>query len=186
MFIGKEIWGPIAWNILHSFSLNNNYKIPENKKKNYYLFYTSFAYILPCMKCSEHYGEIIHNKYPMIENKINKIYLKKWVYSCHNIVNQLLKKPIFSYEIFSKKDNSIHSINALFFIDKIYTNFDYERMSLYKYDQIYNFFINFCLLYPENEIRKKLTKVIKSKSFQKIETPIQFKEWFTEYFINII
>ena len=60
----------------------------------------------------------------------------------------------------------------------IYLNFDYNNMSLYKFDQIYNFFLNFCILYPNKEIRKLLNNYIKKNNFNKIYTPNELKKWF--------
>ena len=61
MILGRKIWGPYAWHLLHTFSINNNFKISESKKHQYYIFYTSFAYVLPCMICRDHYYDIIYN-----------------------------------------------------------------------------------------------------------------------------
>ena len=36
IYNNREIWGPKAWHLLHSFSINNNFKIPQNKIHNYY------------------------------------------------------------------------------------------------------------------------------------------------------
>jgi len=178
MLYGKEKWGPIAWHLLHSFSNNNNFKIKNNKKHHYYIFYTSFIYILPCIVCRQHYTDIIYNLYPLEEKNITRIYLKKWVFSAHNIVNDFLDKPVYSYKNFNKELNIVHHKDIFFLIDKIYNNFDYKIMALYIYDQIYNFFINFCILYPNKEIREKLKKKIKSDDFVKIQKPLAFKEWF--------
>ena len=177
MLYGKEKWGPKAWHLLHSFSINENFKISENKKHNYYIFYTSFIYVLPCIICSEHYSDIIYNLNPLEEKKITRIYLKKWVFNTHNIVNSIINKPIYSYKKFNQNNNIINNKDIFFIIESIYKNFDYKNISLYKYDQIFNFFINFCILYPVIDIRKKLKKIIKSEDFNKIQTPINFKEW---------
>jgi len=177
MLYGKEKWGPKAWHLLHSFSINENFKISENKKHNYYIFYTSFIYVLPCIICSEHYSDIIYNLNPLEEKKITRIYLKKWVFNTHNIVNSIINKPIYSYKKFNQNNKIINNKDIFFIIESIYKNFDYKNISLYKYDQIFNFFINFCILYPVIDIRKKLKKIIKSEDFNKIQTPINFKEW---------
>jgi hypothetical protein len=166
----KEKWGPKAWNLLHSFSINNNYKIPDNKKHNYYIFYTTFTYILPCIICSDHYYDIIHNIEPLEEEKISRSYIKKWIFKVHNIVNSILNKPKYSYY-----QTITNNEDIFFFISNVYKNFDYDMMSLYKFDQIYNFFINFCILYPDKDIQKKLKKIIKSNNFKNIKTPNDFK-----------
>ena len=179
MNYGKEIWGPKAWNLLHSFSMTNK-KISNTKKHNYYIFYTTFIYIIPCLKCSDHYSEILYNKRPLIEENINKKYLKKWVFNIHNDVNIILKKNKYSFKDFIENDYIIEHCEIFFFIDIVYKNLDYKMMSLYKYDQIYNFFINFCNLYPTINIRKNLRKVIKSIDFINIKTPNEFKNWYIE------
>jgi hypothetical protein len=178
IYNGREIWGPKAWHLLHAFSINNNYKISNDKIHNYYIFYTTFLYILPCLICSEHYSDILYNLHPIEEDKINRIYLKRWVYEIHNIINNLLNKEIFPYNIFIENYNTINHKDIFYIIDAIYKNFDYNLLSLYKYDQIYNFFINFCLLYPDKKIKKNLLKITKKKDFLKIKTPKQFEYWY--------
>ena len=181
MIYGKDKWGPKAWYLLHIFSFNNNKKIIENKKHNYYLFYTTFSYILPCIICSDHYADLIYNKLPIKEELITKNYLKRWIYNIHNKVNKILKKPKYSIDDFKNKYKNIENINGCdiyFFIDTIYSNFDYKMMSLYKYDNILTFFINFCILYPNNIVKTKLKKLINSKEFKEVNTPLEFKTWY--------
>jgi hypothetical protein len=67
----------------------------------------------------------------------------------------------------------------------MYSEIDYKNISLYKYDQIYNFFINFCLLYPEKSRRIKLKKIISSETFKKLVTPKEFDSWFKDNIKNI-
>lgn len=178
MIIGKEKWGSKAWHLLHIFSINNNKKIPDNKKHNYYIFYTTFSYILPCLICSDHYNDFVMNKKTLIEEKITKNYLKKWVFDIHNHINKMLYKKIYDYDIYCKECNDINNKDIFFFIDVVYKNFDYKMMSLYKFDNIYNFFKNFCILYPRMKIRNNLKYLLKITDFKKINTPIQFKEWY--------
>ena len=185
MIFNKKVWGPILWHLLHSFSINENFKINENKKHNYYIFYTSFIYIIPCMICSEHYSDIIYNLNPIEKKNITRIYLKKWVFNTHNIVNNIINKPIYPYKNFNNKEKIVDNQNIFLIIKIIYKNFDYQNLSLFKYDQIYNFFFNFCILYPVIDIRKKLKKIIKNENFIKIQTPLEFKGWIEKNFMNL-
>jgi hypothetical protein len=185
MIYGRNIWGPKAWHLLHIFSINNNLKIPNSKKHNYFIFYNSFIYLIPCLVCSEHYGNIINNIYPLIEERINRKYLIKWVYNVHNIVNEIISKPKYSYKKFIKDSIEINHNDIFFIIYSVYSEIDYNMISLYKYDQIYNFFINFCLLYPEKNRKRSLKKIIKSKSFKKLITPKEFNIWFKDNIKNI-
>ena len=176
--LGKNKWGPVAWNLLHSFSINNNKTIKEDYKHNYYIFYTSFEYILPCLVCSTHYSEILYNKLPLTEEYITRKYIIKWVYEVHNIVNLILDKKICSYERCVNENINPKNKEIFFFMKAIYLNFDYDNMSLYKFDQIYNFFLNFCILYPNKEIKYLLNNYIKKNNFNKIKTPNELKKWF--------
>lgn len=187
--INKEIWGSKAWHLLHAFSMNNHCKIPENKKHNYYIFYTSFIYILPCEICSNHFSDIIYNINILEECKINRLYLMRWCYKAHNIVNERLNKKKYSYNKFLNDyidlDRSICHADLFYILVHTFKNFDYDKISLYKYDQIYNFFINYCLLYPNNNKRKELKKIISNSTFKNIKTPKQFKQWFMENIDNL-
>jgi len=179
IYIGKEKWGPIAWNMLHSFSINNNKKIKENKKQEYYLFYTSFIFIIPCLICSAHYEEIITYIHPLEQDKITRNYLKRWVYDTHNIINDLLYKKKYPYKKSIEENKNIHHEDVIYFIKLIYINIDYSKISYYKFDQIYTFFIYFCSLYPILSKRKEYKKLIEKKEFKEIKTPNQFKKWFS-------
>lgn len=185
MLYGNKIWGPKAWNLLHAFSINNLLEISNKKKHYYYIFYTSFIYILPCIICSKHYSDIIYYINPLIESEITREYLIEWVYNTHNIVNEVLDKELYPYENLDKK--YIINNDDIFFILKLtYLNIDFTNISLFNYDQIYNFFLYFCLLYPNLKIKKKLKKIIRSVEFKKIETPNQFNNWFKTIFIKKI
>jgi hypothetical protein len=125
------------------------------------------------------------NKQTLIEEKITKNYLKKWIFNIHNSINKMLNKKIYKYKIYCKNCNDINNNDIYFFIDVVYKNFDYNIMSLYKFDNIYNFFKNFCILYPRINIRNNLKYLLKITNFKKINTPIQFKEWYIKNNENI-
>jgi len=185
MKYGKKIWGPLTWYLLHIFSVHNNLKESTNDlKHNYFIFYTTFIHILPCTMCSRHYSDIINFIHPINEDKINNNYIKKWVYETHNIVNDLLNKKIYKYSKLKGDYKDINNNKIFFTIKILLKNIDFIKLSLYKYDQIYNFFINFCILYPDPIIRNKLELLINHNEFKNIETPKQFIKWYNECFLN--
>jgi arsenate reductase-like glutaredoxin family protein len=185
MIYGKKYWGSKVWYLLHAFSVNNNLKIPENKKHNYYIFYTSLIYLLPCSECARHYTNIIYEINILDEDKIDRKYIKRWVFDTHNIVNDILDKKIYKYSKL-KKDYIDIDTNKLFYtLEILLKNLNYDNMSILTYDQVYNFFINFCILFPNKIIRKNLTSVIERNHFDKISNPIQFEKWLKEYFFTI-
>ena len=177
MNYGSDIWGSKAWHLLHSFSNN---KIPNDKIHNYFIFYTSFIYLLPCINCSEHYADIIYIKNVLNEEKMNRKYLMKWVFENHNLVNKSLNKPKYKYDIFllEYKNNNPNHKDIFFILKYFILNINFDNISLYKYDQIYNFFVNFCLLYPEKKRVIFLKKIIRLNSFININTPNEFIKWF--------
>jgi len=184
MIYGTKYWGPKVWYMLHSFSTNNNLKILEKRKHNYYLFYTTLLHIIPCKECSDHYEKIIYEINPIEEQNIKRKYMVKWVYDTHNIVNGLLDKKRFIYKKCKEKYCKIDNEKIFMTINILINSIDFENISLMKYDNIYNFFIQFCKLYPDKTIRTNLKEVLKSNHFHKIKTPKQFKIWFNEYFLN--
>jgi hypothetical protein len=111
--------------------------------------------------------------------------LKKWAFNVHNFVNKKLNKKQYSYTKF--KNNTIIPDNENIFIilKAIYKNFNYDIMSFYKYDQIYNFFLNFCILYPDQIIKEELKKMLIESSFKKVLTPKEFKIWLFNNLMNM-
>jgi hypothetical protein len=175
---GRTTWGPKMWSLIHSFSVNENLKISNDIKHNYYIFYTSLMYIIPCIECKYHYGEIIYGSNKLEESLITRNYLKKWCFNTHNIINKLLKKDLFLYKNFLKDYRNVNNEDIFYIIYNVYKDLDYENMSIFNYNQIFNFFINFCLLYPNKVIKKKIKKLINKKKIIEINTPNEFKRWF--------
>ena len=178
--IGKEKWGPKAWHMLHAFSISDDLTLTPLLKKKYYIFYTSFLYVIPCLICKEHYSEILYNILPLNEEKITRKYLERWVFNAHNIVNVLLKKKYYTFKKCIKDNKEPRNYEIMVFIKAVYLGFDYENMCLYNFDQIYNFFINFCVLYPCKKIRTKLKKIINHEDFKSLCTPNELRKWFYE------
>jgi hypothetical protein len=181
---GPEKWGSLAWHLLHSFSMYNK-KISDKNISRYYIFYTCFIQIIPCKICSIHYEEIINYIIPLDKNKITRNYLKYWIYEVHNLVNEYLnKKKNISYKKCIQFHSNILHRDIIFFLNIVYLNFDYNNMSIYEFDKIQQFFINFCYLYPDAEIRNKLKKEINNKKFKNIYSSIEFKKWYIK--LNIM
>lgn len=181
ILIGKDKWGPIAWNIYHSFSINFLKKYADD----YLIFINTFGYILPCETCKSHYNYVINDIYKIDDIEINKNNIIKYTYNIHKLVNELLNKKNISLKKAILLNKDIHINNSLFLIKTIYSNFDYKKMSFFLFDKIFNFFIVFCKLYPQKEIRKKFKKLINSEKFKDINSPNQFIEWYKSNFLKL-
>ena len=180
ILIGKDKWGPVAWNIYHSFSIN----FIKEYKEDYIIFINTFGYILPCETCKSHYNYIISDIYKIDDIKITKNNLSKYTYKIHKVVNYTLEKKNISYKKSLKINENININNSLFLIKIIYKNLNYNKMSFFLYDKIFNFFITFCKLYPDEKIRNILTKLINTEKFNNINSPNQFLEWFELVFLE--
>ena len=174
----KSIWGPCAWHLLHSISIGNNKEIKEKYKMSYFIFFKTFGYIIPCIICSEHYKNLFGIFHKINTNFLSRQYLIKWVFDLHNIVNKNLKKNIYNLDDCISNNITINNKKIFFFINNIFLHNDYKNISMYKYEQYYNFFVNFCKIYPDKNIKKILKKLISSKDFKEIETPLEFEKWF--------
>ena len=88
-----EIWGPAAWKFLHYVTFAYP-EYPTNEDvQNYYAFFNTIQYILPCAICKKHFSENL-KKYPVnraLEN--GRLGLVEWLVVVHNSVNRMHGKP---------------------------------------------------------------------------------------------
>jgi len=185
MTIDKNSWGPYAWHLLHRVAINNMEEIAIEDRHFYYIFYTSFIFILPCIVCREHYDDIITHINPIKEYKISREYIIDWINTTHNEVNSMLDKPVINREdginYHKKTDNS----KIFYFIYGVFSNLN-NNISIFDYDQIYNFFIALSHLYPDDKIKELLISSINEEKFTNISSPIDLKKWFIEQFKIIV
>lgn len=177
----KNIWGPCAWYLLHCISIGDYHEVKESYKNYYLKFYSSFGYVLPCIICAEHYKNITGIFHKINMKIFSREYIIKWVFDFHNIVNKNLGKKEFTFNEFTDMylmTNKIDNNKIFFFVDNVFLNADYHEMSMYKYEQYHTFFVSLAKLYPDKKIRMILKKLIKSETFKKIDTPLEFGIWY--------
>ena len=179
--VGNEDWGPIAWNLIHNFSIHSK----DNELM--IVMIKTFGYILPCPTCKNHYNYLINDIYKLNDDEnLNKKYLIKYLYTIHNLVNETLDK---NTKISFKESINIHKktnqSKIIYFIVLIYKNLNYISMSIHDYDKIYCFFISFLNNYPSSELNEKFKIIMNSESFQTIKSPLSFRKWFLKEFMNI-
>ena len=92
-------WGPALWHSLHTMSFNYSVTPTLKQKQEYYAFFTSLQWVLPCKYCRDNYKENL-KILPLNTSALkNRETLSRWVYQLHNLVNKNLKKPItLTYE----------------------------------------------------------------------------------------
>lgn len=94
-----SIWGPPLWHSLHAISFNYPINPTNEQKHQYFNFYNSLQYILPCKFCRENLVKNM-DKLPLdIDVFKNRESLSRYVYKLHELINKLLdKKSGLSYD----------------------------------------------------------------------------------------
>jgi hypothetical protein len=90
-------WGPLFWYVIHTTALNYPSNPTDFHKTAYKNFFESFANVLPCKKCREHYQTHI-SRYPISPFLDSNELLNKWIIDLHNMVNQSLGKRQYTYQ----------------------------------------------------------------------------------------
>ena len=92
-----EIWGPHAWQFLHSITLSYPDNPTLEDKNNHAQFFNSIQNILPCQKCRDHYTQNLQ-AFPVEQHLDNKESLFRWSIDLHNRVNVINNKREYSYD----------------------------------------------------------------------------------------
>ena len=92
-----EIWGPHAWQFLHSITLSYPDNPTLEDKNNHAQFFNSIQNILPCQSCRDHYTQNLQ-ALPIEQHLDNKESLFRWLVDIHNRVNVTNNKREYSYD----------------------------------------------------------------------------------------
>ena len=103
-----EIWGPHAWQFLHSITLSYPDNPTLEDKNNHAYFFNSIQNILPCQKCRDHYTQNLQ-AFPVEQHLDNKESLFRWLVDVHNRVNVTNNKREYSYDEVTELYEKIYS-----------------------------------------------------------------------------
>lgn len=88
-----KIWGQPSWETFHSIQFGYPIKPTETQKKEYFIFFTFFGKVLPCIFCRNSYQEFtdLNGDCPLtMEVMESRETLTKWGFRLHNRVNEKL------------------------------------------------------------------------------------------------
>lgn len=87
-----KIWGPSAWQTLHSISFGYPINPSDEHKAKYKLFFELLGDVLPCSYCRDSYKHFITSGDSILDSHAltNRKTLTKWLYRLHNAVNNKL------------------------------------------------------------------------------------------------
>ena len=94
-----SIWGPLLWTSMHTISFNYPIKPTKIQQKQYYNFFLSLMYVIPCSTCRINFKKNL-KVLPLSKNVMqNRESLSRWVYELHELINNNLGKiSNLSYE----------------------------------------------------------------------------------------
>ena len=92
-----EVWGPHAWQFLHSITLSYPDNPTLEDKNNHAQFFNSIQNILPGQSCRDHYTQNLQ-ALPIEQHLDNKESLFRWSVDLHNRVNVMNNKREYSYD----------------------------------------------------------------------------------------
>lgn len=97
MQFSPSVWGPFFWHTIHIVALGYSKNPTYTDKKCAKEFYESFAFLIPCSVCRDHYKEHLIAK-PITTFLDSRTDLIKWTIEIHNTVNKMLGKPEWTLE----------------------------------------------------------------------------------------
>lgn len=92
------IWGPPAWTLLHSITLEYPDCPTKENKTDMINFINALGQVLPCNQCKNHFKDNL-KMHPLTNTILSsKTELAKWMIDMHNDVNKINDKEVLSYE----------------------------------------------------------------------------------------
>lgn len=155
----KSYWGPYFWHIIHTiaknFPLQPN---PMDKFKARQLI-NLIAYIIPCIKCRQHYITNITKFKPNFDNPANFF---KWTVKIHNLVNKSNKKPIINFNLAYKMNSNFlnnQKIKKLFaYLLTESNNLNISKQALTRFIDIITYFTRYKTEWNPNKDVKTIIK----------------------------
>jgi hypothetical protein len=105
------VWGPIFWNTFHIVALGYSPAPTAADKEGAKKFYDSYATVIPCPICREHYKQQLV-ELPVDDALHSREALIEWTWVIHNRVNEQLNKPTISLDAFLDHMESLETKQA--------------------------------------------------------------------------
>ena len=107
-------WGKHGWIFLHYVTFNYPINPTQQDIDNYYDFFYSLKFVLPCEICKKHYSNNLlkHNLIGALKTRNTLI---RWLIDIHNDINYELGKPILSYDKALQKLDKVDNNNYIYY-----------------------------------------------------------------------
>jgi CCR4-NOT transcription complex subunit 1 len=91
----KSVWGPAGWYWLHMIAIAFPVRPTAKEKDITFRRILKFVSKLPCNECKTHAIQYCQQNLPTLQSSED---LQMWVVKFHNHVNDMLGKPIISFQ----------------------------------------------------------------------------------------
>jgi len=99
--MNNQLWAPKTWELFHVLiEKSKEESIPYIKSILIHII-TIICKSLPCPTCRKHASNLLEG-YKHYNLLTSKSHFRWWIWDFHNIVNNKLNKPVFSYEDINK------------------------------------------------------------------------------------
>lgn len=104
--LNRESWGPRFWKVLHTLAETSGSQkqviLANDEAEAWILLLKAQQFVMPCNACKEHYKQWRTGHSVEIIRKLNgderKDFIRKWLWGCHNRVNDMNKKDPVAVE----------------------------------------------------------------------------------------
>lgn len=153
---GRRVWGPLAWNLIHTFAQACPDDASPQNIQQYKKLMNSLSSIIPCPMCKQHCLDNLRRK-PM--NFTNKDEMVNYFMDFHNLVNSQLRKHVKLNR--KQVDELYQNPNH----NKLKNFINYWKRLLFEYQLNFNSFRQFLslyiFLYPGGAKKTKLYNLCK-------------------------
>ena len=102
--VAADVWGPSLWQLLHTIG----FKATAETVPHAVRLLRELQYIIPCKVCRKGY-QTFYVQHPPLSAECDPEVLARWLWQCHDVVNQKLEKPYKAYCDIKKRYDAFHS-----------------------------------------------------------------------------
>ena len=89
-----HVWGPPLWDLLFTLA----FSAPASHLSAIMDLFACLEHVLPCAECRRSYAAYRKQTLPLMTLRTSSVTAAEWLWTIHDMVNQKLDKPSFSYD----------------------------------------------------------------------------------------
>jgi hypothetical protein len=144
--LAREAWGPRFWKILHTLAETSGSQrqviLNNDEADAWIILLKAQQFVMPCALCKDHYKQwrLSHSTEPVrkLSGEDRKDFLRRWLWGCHDRVNQTNNKESVSIEelpsLYPKQSiqKELNELNTMFQLAITRQTLKYEEVKVWK------------------------------------------------------